>query len=141
MAIAVLPLSFLQLGLSCRSSHLSAIFYSSHHFYCRAIFITAVHFVAVKPAIIAGLHSRLDLSFFGLPFLLWSNHHIELKTFCCDYRPPLPLPPSYYLLFWLSFFSSFSRRHLLVALSPVAIHIYCSSFQACILLSSIVLYM
>ena len=49
-AIAVSPL-FSLLGLPCRSSLLSAIFNSSRYFYCHAIFIAAVHFIAVQSAI------------------------------------------------------------------------------------------
>ena len=37
---------FSLLGLLCHSSLLSAIFYFRCHFYCRAIYIAAVHFVA-----------------------------------------------------------------------------------------------
>ena len=43
MAIAVSPLLLSLLGLPCRSSLLSAIF-------CHAIFIAAIHFIAVQPA-------------------------------------------------------------------------------------------
>ena len=81
MAIAISPLLFLLLGLLCRSLLLSAIFNSSRHFYCHVIFIAAVHFIAVQPAIIAAFHSRLDLSFVELPFLLWSCHrHINFAA-------------------------------------------------------------
>ena len=52
MAIAVSPLLFtVLLGLLCHSLLLSAICNSSCHFYCHASFITAVHFIAVQPAI------------------------------------------------------------------------------------------
>ena len=43
-------------------------FASLCHFYYHAIFIAAIHFIAVQPAIIAASHSRLDLSFVELPF-------------------------------------------------------------------------
>ena len=49
VAIAVSPLLFTLLGLPYHSSLLSAIFNSIHHFYCHAILIAAVHFVAVQP--------------------------------------------------------------------------------------------
>ena len=80
-----------------------------------------------QTAIIAAFHSRLDLSFVGLPFLLRScccHIHLAAKdsfvvTTGC--RP-------FYLLFWLSFLLSFSCCHLLVAvpivtIQPIAIHI------------------
>ena len=67
VAIAVLPLLFSLLGLPCRSSLLSAIFNSSCHFYCHAIFIAAVHFV-VQPSRITVFHPRLDLLLFGCHF-------------------------------------------------------------------------
>ena len=86
MAIAVSPLLFSLLGLPCRSSLLSAIFILVAIFilaailaaiFCHAIFITAIHFIAVQPAI-SRLHSRLD---FELPFLLWScRRHIHFAV-------------------------------------------------------------
>ena len=79
--IAVSLFLFSLLGLPCRSSLLSAIFRSSCHFYCCAIFIAAVHFIALQPAIITTFHSRLDLSFVELPFLLWSYcRHIDFAA-------------------------------------------------------------
>ena len=50
MAIAFLPVLFSLLGLPCRSSLLSAIFILAAIFY-HAIFIVAIHFIAVQPAI------------------------------------------------------------------------------------------
>ena len=81
IAIAVSPLLLLLLGLPCRSSLLFTIFYSSRHFYSHAIFIAAVHFIAVQPAIIVAFHARLDLSFVQLPFLIWScRRHIDFAA-------------------------------------------------------------
>ena len=45
--IAVSPLLFSLLGLPCRSSLLTTILNSSCHFYCHAIFIAAVYYIAV----------------------------------------------------------------------------------------------
>ena len=83
MAIVVLPLFFLQLGLQCRSSLLSAIFNSSCCFYSHAVFIAAVHFIAVQPDINfrgfsfkAGPFLCLVAFFFAfLFFLLFSCSH------------------------------------------------------------------
>ena len=51
------------------------LFDSVHHFYCHAIFIAAIHFIAVQPATMVAFHSKLNLS---LPFLLWSRRpHIH----------------------------------------------------------------
>ena len=62
VAIAVSLLSFSLLGLPCHSSLLSAIFISSCHFYCHAIFIAAVHFITVQPAILRLLIPGWTLS-------------------------------------------------------------------------------
>ena len=51
VAIAISPLLFSLLGLPCRSSLLSAIFILAAIF-CHAIFIAAIHFIAVQPAIL-----------------------------------------------------------------------------------------
>ena len=51
MVIAVSPLLFSLLGLPCHSSLLSAIFIIAAIF-CDAIFIAAIHFIAVQPAIL-----------------------------------------------------------------------------------------
>ena len=94
-----------------------------------------------QTAIITDSHSRLDLSFIELLFLLWScrcHVHFVAKDVFVVTTGRCPV----FLLFW-SPFSSFSRRHAvpIVTVQPVAIHIHVlSSFQACILLSSIVLY-
>ena len=92
MAIAFSPLLFLQLGLPCCSSLLSAIFNSSRHFCCRAIFIATVHFIIV---LIAAFHSWLDLffSFVELPFLLWScccHNHFAAKDIFIVTTGPAP---------------------------------------------------
>ena len=65
MAISVSPLFFSLLELPCHSSyfeHLSTIFNFSCHFYCHAIFIAAVHFVAVQP----------DSNYCSFSFKAWS---------------------------------------------------------------------
>ena len=79
MAIAVSPLLLSLIGLPCRSSLPSTIFNSSRHFYCHVILIAAVHFIAVQSAIIVAFHSRLDLSFVELPYLLWSCRYFAAK--------------------------------------------------------------
>ena len=68
VAIAVLPLLLIAFATWVAMPLLSAIFNSSHHFYYHAIFIAAVRFIAVQPAIIASFHPRLDL------FMLWFCH-------------------------------------------------------------------
>ena len=78
MAFAVSPLLFSLLGLPCRSSFLAAIFIAmpfSSLPYSLSLFS--------QTAIIMAFRSRLDLSFVGLPLLLWSCcHHniLLLKT-------------------------------------------------------------
>ena len=64
------------------SHKVAVLFFASlRHFYCYAIFITAVHYISVQPAIIAAFHSRLDLSFAELPCLLWScRRHIHIAA-------------------------------------------------------------
>ena len=52
MAIAISPLLFSLLELPCHSLLLSAIFKSSRHFNCHAIFIASVYFIAVQPVIL-----------------------------------------------------------------------------------------
>ena len=75
VAITVSPLLCSLLWLPCRSLLFSAIFNSSHHFYCHAILITTVPFYRCSASNIAAFHSRLDLE---LPFLLWScRRHIH----------------------------------------------------------------
>ena len=103
VAIAISPLLFSLLGLPYHSSLLSTILILGRHFYSHAIFIAAVHFIAVQPAIIVAFHSRLDLSFVELPFLLWScRRHIHFAAkdvfiVTTNCRPIL------FLLFWLFF--------------------------------------
>ena len=103
-------------------------FASLRHFYsaaifCHAIFIAAIHFIAVQPAI-SRFFIRLDLE---LPFLLWScrrHTHFAAKDVFVTTTSRRPIF-FFLLLFWLSFFSSFSRRHAvpIVTVQPVAIHI------------------
>ena len=66
VAIAVSPLLFSLLGLPCRSLLFSAIFNSSRHLYCHAIFIAAVHFVTVQPD-----SNNRGFSFKAGPFFCW----------------------------------------------------------------------
>ena len=87
VAIAVSPLLlfFLLLGLPYRSSLLSTIFNTSHHFYCHAIFIAAVHFIAVQPAQLLRLFIQ-DLTFLLLGCCFCSGPVVAifillLKTF------------------------------------------------------------
>ena len=73
MAIAVSTL-LLSL-LICR-----AVLASLCHFYCHAILIAAVQFIAVQPAIIAAFQ-RLVHSFVEFPFLIWScRRHINFAA-------------------------------------------------------------
>ena len=75
VAIAVLPLLFLLLRLPCRA----VLGFSPPFYIVAAIFFAAVYFVAVQPD--SAFHSRLDLSFVGLLFLLWSCHcHIHFAA-------------------------------------------------------------
>ena len=70
---------------------LSTILNFSLHFYCHVIFIAAVQFVTVLPAIITAFHSRLDLSFVELPFCsvpVIAIFILLLKTFSLCYRSP-----------------------------------------------------
>ena len=77
VAITVSPLLFLLFGLPCRYSLISAIFNSSLHFYCHAIFIAAVHFIAVQPAI-----SRLFIQGWTLSCHFCSGLSLPY-SFCC----------------------------------------------------------
>ena len=97
---------------------------SSCHFHCRAIFIAAVHFVAVQSySNYCGFSFKAG-PFVGLPFLLWSCcRHIHLAA-----KDAFVVFLFFFVLFQLSYSSSFSRRHFLVAVpivtfQPIAIHI------------------
>ena len=108
--------------------NLSAIFNSSCPFYCRAIFIAAVHFVAVQPD--SNYHG---FSFKAGPFFYWiavfalsCRHHIHLAAKDrCDYRSP----PNFFCFSGCYSSRHFhSRRHFLIAvpivtIQPIAIHI------------------
>ena len=121
MAISVSPLLFSLLGLPCRSSLLSAIFNSSCHFYCHAIFIT------VQPAIITAFHSRLDLE---LPFLLWCcRRHINFAA--KDFVVTTGRCPVLFFFAFLVVVLLVTFTPSCVTVQPVAIT-YSSSFQACI---------
>ena len=121
VAIAVSPLLFSLLGLPCCSSLLSAIFILAAIF-CHAIFISAIHFIAVQPAI-----SRLFIQSWTLSCCFCSGPVVAtfillLKMFSLRL---LVAALFFLLLFWLSFFSSFSCRHAvpIVTVQPIAIHI------------------
>ena len=77
VAIAISLLWFSLLGWHCCSSLLSAIFNSSCHFYCRAIFIAAVHFVAVKSD--SNYHSFSFICWVAIFTLVLSSY----ISFCC----------------------------------------------------------
>ena len=128
MAIAVSLLLFSLLMLPCRSSLfqlLSTIFNSSRHFYCHAISIAASHFVTIQPD-----SNYRGFSFKAGPFFCWVAIFalvlLSPYSSCC-FVVTTGCTPRFFL-FWLSFFSSFSNRHFLVAVAivtvqPIAIHI------------------
>ena len=108
MAIVVLPLFFLQLGLPCRSSLLSAIFNSSRRFYSHAVFIAAVYFIAVQPDI-----NFRGFSFKAGPFLcLVAFFFAFLFFFCC-----------FVVVILVIFTPSFFVAVPIVTIQPIAIHI------------------
>ena len=110
------------LGLPCHSSLLSTFLFLAA-IIIAVPFSSAVHFVAVQLAM--AFHTRLDLSFVGLLFLVWSCHrHIDFTAkdiFVVTTGCP---PPS--ILFCFS--SCGSCHHFLVTVptdtvQPGAIHI------------------
>ena len=96
MAIAVSPLLFSLLGLSCRSSLLSAIFILAATFLpCH--FHRCHPFYRCSASNIAAFHSRLDLE---LPFLLWScRRHIDFAAKVFSLRLQVAAP--YFLVAFL----------------------------------------
>ena len=106
--------------------------YCFHGLGCRAVLrffplflILAAIFIAVpfslllsilslfsQTAIIAAFHSRLDLSFVGLPFLLWSCRHIHFAAKDAFVATTSRRPVFFLVLILLVIFTpSFSRRY------------------------------
>ena len=130
--------------LGCRAVlRLSPPFFIQPPFLLPCHFHRCHPFIAVQQAIITAFHSRLDLSFVELLFLLWScRRHIHYcckRRFRCDYMSP----PRYFFAFLVVV--------LLVIFMPPSCCSYCHRSDGsnshtvvlskpCIVLSSIVLY-
>ena len=101
-------------------------FASSRHFYCHAIFIAAVHFIAAQPAL-----SRLFMQ--GWTFLLLSCRFcagpvvamfiLLLKTFHCDYR----LLPCFFFFFFIFFFFLLVVVLLVIFMPSFCSYCHCST--------------
>ena len=129
MAIAVSPNCFCCLGCC------TVLRFSLPFLIIDTIFI-AVPFSSLLPilslfsqtTIIVAFHSRLNLTFVGLPFLLWSCHrHIHFAAKDAS-AVTTGRRPVFLFIFFFYFSGCRSSRHFVVAVpivtvQPIAIHI------------------